>query len=108
MTVKTTITAPTRTIIEEKLAPNPLLINFDQSVAPIQLSGKVVKDGIAITPKLLGEWRWVAENQLSFQPAADWPIGIKHRVVRPRHSEVVIAILEKVAGAPQAPAGTLH
>lgn len=28
----------------------------------------------------MGEWRWVAENQLSFQPAADWTVGIKHRV----------------------------
>lgn len=42
VTVKVTLVAPTRTIIEEKLPPNPLLINFDQSVAPIELFGKVL------------------------------------------------------------------
>jgi alpha-2-macroglobulin len=80
VTVKVTVVAPTRTAIEQELPPNPLTINFDQSVAPIELSGKVVKEGIAIMPKIDGEWRWATENQLTFQPSGDWPVGTDYRV----------------------------
>lgn len=80
VTVKITIKAPTRTIIEENLPPEPLLINFDHSVAPIALVGKKVTEGIDVMPKIDGEWKWITENDLSFTPKADWPVGMQYRV----------------------------
>ncbi|MFZ3087719.1 MAG: alpha-2-macroglobulin, partial [Methylotenera sp.] len=80
VTTKVVIKAPTRTVIEENLPPNPLLINFDHSVAPIALVGKKVSEGIDIMPKIEGEWKWITENDLSFTPKADWPVGMQYRV----------------------------
>lgn len=80
ITTKVAVTAPTRTVIEENLPPNPLLINFDRSIAPIALVGKTVSDGINIMPKIEGEWKWIAENELSFKPKSDWPVGMQYRV----------------------------
>jgi len=80
VTVKSVIKAPTRTIIEENRPPEPLLINFDHSVAPIALVGKKVTEGIEVMPKIEGEWQWITENDLSFTPKADWPVGMQYRV----------------------------
>lgn len=62
-------------MIEENLPPNLLVISFDHSVVPIELVGKVATDGITVMPKIIGEWKWSAENELTFQPKADWPVG---------------------------------
>ncbi|NOT14732.1 MAG: alpha-2-macroglobulin [Methylotenera sp.] len=80
ITTKVTVTTPARTVIEENLAPNPLVVTFDRSVAPIEKVGKNVTEGIEVMPKIEGEWRWVAENELSFQPKTDWPVGMQYRV----------------------------
>lgn len=80
VTVKITIKTPGRTIIEENLPPEPLLINFDHSVAPIALIGKKVTEGIDVMPKVEGEWKWITENDLSFTPKADWPVGMQYKV----------------------------
>ncbi len=80
VTVKVTVTAPSRTQIEDNLLPNPLKISFDSSVAPIEQVGKVTTSGVSIMPKIEGEWRWNTENELSFEPKADWPVGIEYKV----------------------------
>ncbi len=80
VTVKVTVKAPERTQIEDKLPPNPLSVSFDSSVAPIELVGKTTNAGISVAPKIEGEWKWVAENELRFQPKADWPVGEVYRV----------------------------
>ncbi len=78
--VKIALTAPTRTVIEENLPPNPLVLVFDHSVAPIALVGKDVTEGIGLMPALQGTWHWDNENTLTFKPKTDWPVGIKHKV----------------------------
>jgi hypothetical protein len=80
VTVKVTVTAPTRTEIEYNLPPNPLTISFDSSVAPIEHVGKTVTAGLTVMPKIEGEWKWHTENELSFQPKADWPVGTQYKV----------------------------
>ena len=80
VTVKVTFKAPERTQIEDNLPPNPLTISFDSSVAPIEQVGKVIATGVEIMPKIEGEWRWNTENELSFQPKADWPVGTTYKV----------------------------
>ena len=80
VTVKVTVTAPTRTEIEYNAAPNPLSISFDSSVAPIELVDKTVTEGISLLPKIDGVWKWTAENTLQFQPKAEWPVGTQFKV----------------------------
>lgn len=75
------VTAPGRTRIEEDNAkPDPLVVRFDRSVAPLANAGKAVSTGILLQPELAGTWRWLDDRTLEFRPKADWPIGQKYTV----------------------------
>ena len=73
---------------EEALVPNNLIIDFGiknngfspQSVAPINLIGKTISDGIEMTPKIAGQWNWNSDSQLVFIPTEDWPAGQKYTI----------------------------
>jgi uncharacterized protein YfaS (alpha-2-macroglobulin family) len=86
--VTASITAPDITANEETLVPNNLIIDFGiktnefttQSVAPISLIGKTVTDGIAMSPKMPGEWSWNSDSQLIFVPSEDWPANQKYTI----------------------------
>lgn len=75
--VKFSVTNPPRTPIEDETdsQPRPLFIRFQQSVAPLSMSGKEVPTGIRITPALEGKWKWISDQELEFQPREDWPVG---------------------------------
>lgn len=80
------------TIIDGELHPQALLLTFSvrpdprtpvltvDSVARIDQIDELITDGISILPNIGGEWRWIDENQLSFQPAEDWPAGQEYVV----------------------------
>lgn len=58
--------------------PNPLVVQFDASAAPLQRAGHTLEPeeaGIGMSPALAGDWTWDNDRVLRFQPAADWPIG---------------------------------
>ncbi|RUR17717.1 alpha-2-macroglobulin [Legionella sp. km535] len=82
------ITIPDITANEETLTPNNLIIDFGiktnefipQSVAPINLIGKTVTEGIVMTPAMPGEWSWNSDSQLVFIPSEDWPAGQKYTI----------------------------
>lgn len=78
------ITPPKITPNEKILVPNPLKIDFGmiingelstRSVAPLNLVGQEIKEGISITPAIPGKWLWENDSQLTFTPAIDWPAG---------------------------------
>ncbi|QWT19396.1 alpha-2-macroglobulin family protein [Bacillus sp. NP157] len=56
---------------------HPLLVRFSGSAARIEALGKPVTDGIAMEPKLGGQWKWSGDHTLVFTPASDWPVGRK-------------------------------
>ena len=60
---------------------NPLLIRFNESVAPLVLVGKTVTTGVRIDPALDGTWRWADDRSLVFLPKEDWPIGRQYNVI---------------------------
>jgi alpha-2-macroglobulin len=68
------VTEPERTAIEKSEAPQPLVINFNASVAPIELVGKDLTQGIRLKPALAGIWHWRDDKVLEFKPERDWPI----------------------------------
>ncbi|RUQ88844.1 alpha-2-macroglobulin [Legionella septentrionalis] len=93
------ITAPKITPLrEEALIPDDLIIDFGskdaegellpKSVAPLQLIGKNVPQGIELSPALEGEWYWQSDSRLIFTPAKDWPAGQDYTV---RFGEGVLA-----------------
>ena len=59
-----------------KIVIHPLDVKFSASAAPIELVGKPVTKGIAMTPALKGAWNWTDDRTLHFTPAADWPVGV--------------------------------
>lgn len=73
---------------EEGLFPNNLIIDFgiknngfiNQSVAPINLIGKPITEGIEMSPKMPGTWMWNTDSQLVFTPSEDWPAGQKFTI----------------------------
>jgi uncharacterized protein YfaS (alpha-2-macroglobulin family) len=58
----------------------PLVLQCDQSIAPLDAVGKPVATGITLKPKIAGKWVWESDRKLVFSPAADWPIGQKFTV----------------------------
>ena len=80
-----TITQPTRTCYDcdPPGKPAPLLVTFENPAAPLAAAGKDLDpkaDLIDIQPALEGVWHWNNDRTLSFQPAADWPIGARFKV----------------------------
>jgi uncharacterized protein YfaS (alpha-2-macroglobulin family) len=86
--VTASIATPAITPNETPLVPSNLEINFGiqedsfiaQSVAPIAMVGKVVTEGVQITPSIPGTWFWRNDSQLIFTPTEDWQAGQKYTV----------------------------
>ena len=57
-----------------------LLVNFDDSVAPLEQIDKIITSGVSLSPKSEGEWQWLSDRQLRFTPKADWPIDQKYKI----------------------------
>jgi alpha-2-macroglobulin len=61
--------------------PNPLVIRFDASVAPLSSAGKPIDQHvIELKPALSGTWTWDDDKTLRFQPEQDWPVGQSYTV----------------------------
>lgn len=63
--------------------PNPVIVSFSGSTAPLDLVGHGLdpaKSGIALSPKIEGQWSWDDDSTLRFQPAVDWPIDVTYSV----------------------------
>jgi uncharacterized protein YfaS (alpha-2-macroglobulin family) len=73
------VARPGRTQIENDLPPNPLVIRFSASVAPIERVGQEAA-GITIEPAVAGRWIWSDAKKLEFRPAQDWPVGQAYKV----------------------------
>lgn len=75
-----TVTNPYRTDIATPGAkPNPAVLTFAASAAPLILVGKEAKD-VSMSPALAGKWTWTSPTTLEFRPNEDWPIGVDYTV----------------------------
>jgi hypothetical protein len=69
------VTNPPLTQLEdEHPKPQPLVVHFSASVAPLDLVGKEVV-GVRTKPELAGRWSWRDDQTLVLEPEADWPVG---------------------------------
>lgn len=90
--VTAVITAPDITPVneneDEEPVPNDLVMDFGytgesfqaHAVAPLNMIGKNVTEGIHLSPELPGEWYWQSDSELVFTPGKDWPAGQKYEV----------------------------
>ncbi|MGQ0502729.1 MAG: alpha-2-macroglobulin [Panacagrimonas sp.] len=74
------VTAPGRTCYEcdPPGKPNPLTVTFSESAAPLDMAGKVLDPAqrrVQLSPAHPGQWRWLNDRTLAFEPATDWPVG---------------------------------
>jgi hypothetical protein len=60
---------------EPDARPEPLVVEFAASVAPLKDVGKDVTTGIALSPGVEGKWRWDDDRVLRFNPKSEWPVG---------------------------------
>ena len=63
--------------------PNPLVVRFSASVAPLDAVGKAIEEkrsAIDIKPRIRGTWNWDDDKTLRFQPESDWPVGEHYSV----------------------------
>jgi uncharacterized protein YfaS (alpha-2-macroglobulin family) len=63
--------------------PNPLIVTFSASAAPLDRAGHPLdsrRAGISMTPEVAGQWSWDDDRILRFQPKADWPVGQQFNV----------------------------
>ncbi|HEY6641102.1 alpha-2-macroglobulin [Povalibacter sp.] len=63
--------------------PNPLIVQFAASAAPLDRVGHTIDPrltGIAMSPEFAGQWTWDDDKSLRFQPQADWPVGTRYTV----------------------------
>lgn len=82
------ITAPDITPLADELIPHVLTLEFayekpgsnNISVAPLNLIGKKVAEGVTISPTIPGTWAWENDNHLVFTPKTDWPAGQKYTI----------------------------
>jgi len=62
----------------------PLFVSFSKSVAPANMIGKEIIDGLEMSPKVKGKWIWSTDRELKFIPILDgkidWPVGAKYSV----------------------------
>lgn len=75
-----TVVEPSPTSLEKDAKPNPLVVNFSGSAARLEQSGKVINQGIQVTPPIEGTWKWTSDSTLTFDPKEDWTVGIDYLV----------------------------
>ncbi|HMK87129.1 MAG TPA: hypothetical protein VK437_14305, partial [Steroidobacteraceae bacterium] len=81
--------------------PNPLIVRFSGSAAPLALSGKDLdpkSEALRMVPAMKGTWHWDDDRVLRFVPAEDWPIGSKFKVRFARTGFVARQVLLKEYG----------
>ena len=80
VTVDFTVAAPEKADLEQSAPPNPLVVTFASSVAPLNLIDTDVTDGINISPKVAGVWHWVDDKTLELRPEKEWTVGENYHI----------------------------
>ena len=75
-----TVQIPEKADLAKQAPPNPLVVNFAGSVAPLAQVGKDLQQGIRISPDVAGRWHWQDDKSLEFRPDKEWPVGEHYEV----------------------------
>ena len=74
--VEYAVTAPKLTEYDENGISSiyPLMVDFEEPVAPLANLDKRLTAGIQISPAFAGKWTWLDDKRLQFAPSSDWPV----------------------------------
>ena len=78
--VQITGTAPALTELKDEPEYDSVYVNFSGSAAQLDQIGKVVTEGIQLSPAIKGQWKWQNDVQLQFKPEQDWAVGQEYVV----------------------------
>jgi hypothetical protein len=78
--VKVTVSAPAAMALVDNAKPNPLQIQFSESIARLEQVGKTVTKNITLSPAIAGNWQWTSDTELKFTPVNDWAVGTDYAV----------------------------
>ena len=70
-----TVTGPGIPNPARDTGPQPLVVRFGASVAPLEAVGRPVTEGVRLNPPVPGQWFWASDRLLRFEPEQHWPIG---------------------------------
>lgn len=79
-TIAVSARAPGITPLEKELRPEPLVLQFEESVAPLSQIRQPVLEGVRIEPAVQGFWRWESDRRLVFRTREDWPAATTYRI----------------------------
>ncbi|MDH5183911.1 MAG: alpha-2-macroglobulin, partial [Gammaproteobacteria bacterium] len=80
-TIRVYLSAPGVTNLQaEKPRPDPLQLEFGDSVAKLNQIGKTISEGLSLSPAIEGQWKWTSDRQLVFIPAQEWQIATTYRI----------------------------
>ena len=72
--VTATLSTPAPTLLDGKENFSPVNLVFSRSAAPLKNVGKIVSDGLTWQPSIDGQWEWINDATLRFEPAEDWGV----------------------------------
>ncbi|TBR17599.1 alpha-2-macroglobulin family protein [bacterium] len=78
--VEVSAEAPALTPLRLPWTPEPLVLTFSRSASRLSQTGRPVTAGVALEPRVAGEWRWDSDTRLSFTPLEDWAVGREYEV----------------------------
>lgn len=78
--VVATLAAIPVTPLEKTLKFPPLRITFSESAARLEDLRQPALRRVRLEPALAGNWRWMSDRELVFQPEEDWPAEREFRV----------------------------
>ncbi|MDD5261796.1 MAG: alpha-2-macroglobulin [Methylacidiphilales bacterium] len=67
-------------VTDDALIPQPLYVEFSNSVAKLDQIGKSVTQGVRLEPETAGDWSWASDRRLMFTPKADWPARTRYHI----------------------------
>lgn len=80
-TVRVYLNAPGVTNLQlEKPRPDPLVLEFGDSVAKLNQIGKELSTGVSLSPTMQGQWKWTSDRKLVFIPEQEWRIAQNYNV----------------------------
>ncbi|MCD4833270.1 MAG: hypothetical protein K8R31_05705 [Bacteroidales bacterium] len=78
--IRFTVSTPASPNLEKQEVVPPIYINFNGSVSKIEDVQTEIPSGITISPKIVGVWKWAADNKIVFQPLDQWTPGTEYEI----------------------------
>ncbi|MGI8820959.1 MAG: alpha-2-macroglobulin [Chthoniobacterales bacterium] len=80
-TVSASVSSISVTPLEKELKFPPLTVTFSEPAARLEDLRKPKLDRVRLEPSQPGDWKWIDDRKLVFEPSEDWPADRKFQIV---------------------------